>query len=119
MGSESINFMNIYKGGVTPLWGDWVRTNDESGLVISVGIDIIVLLRENGTRISVNGNDIIEHWKGFKWREKIICSQCGEIMDFETIDVEHGYGSPFDEQKHQFCTIKCMIIFYTERNGGK
>ena len=97
-------------------WGDWVKTNNESGLVISgMTSSIIVILREDGTRIEADKNDIIVHWKGFKWREKIVCAHCGLVMDFGAIDVEHGYGSPFDEECHKFCSIKCMIIFYTER----
>lgn len=42
------------------------------------------------------------------------CKQCNKEMYFDTITVEHGYGSEFDGETWYFCSLNCYIVSIIE-----
>lgn len=37
------------------------------------------------------------------------CDCCGKLNEFETVNINFGYGSDLDETNKQFCSNKCLL----------
>ncbi len=42
---------------------------------------------------------------------KRTCENCNKKTDYDIITLEHGYGSQYDGEVWNFCSIKCLLIY--------
>ena len=43
--------------------------------------------------------------------KKYRCKNCRKKMDCVPFRLEHGYGSIYDEEIWEFCSIQCLLIY--------
>ena len=47
--------------------------------------------------------------------KKVKCLNCGKKYECEAITVEHGYGSPYDMQIWELCSLRCLAMYIIEK----
>lgn len=47
--------------------------------------------------------------------KKVRCKNCRKKMDYNAFTLEHGYGSPYDMEIWEFCSIQCLLIYIIKK----